>query len=258
MKSEQNEIWKPCPGFELWYDVSNMGNIRSYQFKGSGMKRRIEPVLMKPCIEKYVMANLSRGVGRGKYKREAVHILVAKAFIPNPLSLKWVHHKNDDKLDPRAENLEWVSPGQNQKYAYKSGVRGRLNGESNGRSKLSKEQVIEIFKSAKNVYEIAANYGVTKTAVNNIRNGRSWSSVTRLTYKSKNHTKLTKAQILEIYNSSKTQKKLAKKYGISQAKVSSIKTGRSYSLVTKHKFMGKSHYQYHGILVTHGSLKQTG
>ena len=42
-----------------------------------------------------------------------VHRLVAEYFVPNPNNYTIVHHKNDNKLDCRAENLEWVTAQKN-------------------------------------------------------------------------------------------------------------------------------------------------
>lgn len=42
-----------------------------------------------------------------------VHRLVAEYFVPNPNNYTIVHHKNGNKLDCRAENLEWVTAQKN-------------------------------------------------------------------------------------------------------------------------------------------------
>lgn len=55
-----------------------------------------------------------------------VHRMVATCWVPNPKAAKLVHHKNENKKDNRAENLEWVTPkehlgdrhgGQTGRYA---------------------------------------------------------------------------------------------------------------------------------------------
>lgn len=49
----------------------------------------------------------------GHEKHVTVHRLVAETFIPNPLELPQVNHKNFDRADNRVENLEWCTNGQN-------------------------------------------------------------------------------------------------------------------------------------------------
>lgn len=60
---------------------------------------------------KYVRLNL----GRDK-RMFFTHRLVASAFIPNPLSLPEVNHKNENKVDNNANNLEWCTHAYNQIY----------------------------------------------------------------------------------------------------------------------------------------------
>lgn len=55
-----------------------------------------------------------------KYKYEYVHRLVAKTFIPNPLQLPQVNHKNFVPDDNRVENLEWCDSRFNTKHYWGS------------------------------------------------------------------------------------------------------------------------------------------
>ncbi len=58
----------------------------------------------------------------GKSKTHSVHRLVALHFIPNPLGKRYVNHKDGDKRNNAAENLEWTSPQENTQHASDTGL----------------------------------------------------------------------------------------------------------------------------------------
>ena len=62
----------------------------------------------------------------GKPKSAYVHRLIAAAFVENPDNLPQVNHKDGNTFNNRADNLEWVSPGDNVRHAYKSGLINRM------------------------------------------------------------------------------------------------------------------------------------
>lgn len=114
-----NEIWKPVVGFEGYYEVSNMGRVRSLDrsviFK-DGRKRLINGRVLR--VENnnngYQTVSLYKN---GKEKRNLIHRLVAQAFIPNPYNLPEVNHINEAKTDNRSENLEWCTRKYNNEYS---------------------------------------------------------------------------------------------------------------------------------------------
>lgn len=112
------EIWKAIKGYEGFYQVSNLGNVRSIDRdivgKDGILQKRKGAIMQKTIINSgYYSVGLRKD---GKRKRELIHRIVATAFIPNPNGLMFVNHKDEDKLNNCSSNLEWCSPKYNVNY----------------------------------------------------------------------------------------------------------------------------------------------
>lgn len=104
------EIWKDIQGYDGKYSVSNLGNVRSNCY---GKVRLLKPMLSAGRYNGYLMVTLYKdSVG----KKVKVHRLVAEAFIPNPNRLPVINHKDEDRTNNRADNLEWCTIAYNTTY----------------------------------------------------------------------------------------------------------------------------------------------
>jgi len=99
-----NEIFKDIPNYEGKYQVSNLGRVKSLNYKNTGLES-----ILKQRIDKYgyCRLNLSNSIQKTVY----VHKLVAMTFLNHkPCGLDLViDHKNDIKTDNRVENLHIVT-----------------------------------------------------------------------------------------------------------------------------------------------------
>jgi hypothetical protein len=108
------EIWKEIKGYE-GYEVSNLGNVRSYLKRNSKQRYDIPRELTKGITpthcKEYVSVILSQ---EGKRKKFYVHRLVATTFIENTHTKPQVHHIDNDEKNNRFDNLQWVTNSENQ------------------------------------------------------------------------------------------------------------------------------------------------
>jgi hypothetical protein len=104
------EIWIDIPGYEGLYQVSNTGKIKSFSKNAPPSGR----VLKTSTSRGYVWVRLFDK--NKKYKNILVHRVVAKAFVPNPNNYKEVNHKDENKQNNNADNLEWCSRAYNMSY----------------------------------------------------------------------------------------------------------------------------------------------
>ena len=113
------EIWKPVVGYEGLYECSNLGNVRSLNYRHTNTIKNLSLSLNK---DGYVQVKLWKNC---KGKVLAVHRLVAEAFVPNPNNKPQIDHINTDKtnntvwlnedgsVNYEKTNLRWVTKKEN-------------------------------------------------------------------------------------------------------------------------------------------------
>lgn len=89
------------------YEVNRKGEIRH-----KTRKQILKPRL-NPAGYAYVNFNID-----GCRKNFAIHRIVANAFIPNPNGYSEINHKDYNRANNCADNLEWVDSSQNKRHAF--------------------------------------------------------------------------------------------------------------------------------------------
>ena len=169
------EVWKDIVGYEGFYQVSNLGNVRSVdrvydhngrnQHKRTKQLRREKSIVLSQANKEYKQVCLRKPNVKNNH---LVHRLVAETFIPNPENKRTVNHKDGNKHNNKVTNLEWATDKENQHHY----LRNNIN------IKEKKVIIIELDKIFNNARE-CANYlksiGVNKanhSAINQVCNGK--------------------------------------------------------------------------------------
>ena len=106
----ENETWAAVAEFPS-YEVSNLGRVRRF-VTGRILAQTVMPAGYRAC------SLWERNIGHTRL----VHRLVAVAFYPGNVENTEVNHRNLDKGDNRAENLEWVSRSENLLHRARHGI----------------------------------------------------------------------------------------------------------------------------------------
>lgn len=115
----EQEKWLPVKGYEGFYEVSNMGNVRSVDRRCNGKRQGSSKMCKGKVLNQitnyqgYKRVNLSVNQNR---KAFFVHRLVADAFVENPNKFRFVNHKDENKGNNKSENLEWCTCVYNVNY----------------------------------------------------------------------------------------------------------------------------------------------
>lgn len=115
MNRQPNEEWRDIAGFEGYYQISNLGRVKSLK-RGRCSKEKLRVFAKAP--NGYFRMVLSVGNVR---KTISAHRAVAEAFIPNPMGFETVNHIDFDKSNNSVGNLEWVSVQDNIGHACQHG-----------------------------------------------------------------------------------------------------------------------------------------
>jgi hypothetical protein len=165
------EEWRAVLGFEGYYEVSDLGAVRSRHFDPPQPKKHRLNCCGYPVLVLY---------GGGKRRTVPLHRLVAEVFRAdqrNALHCE-VAHLDGNRLNASADNLKWVSRSENLSHRHQHGTDDR--GERHSSARLTNAQAVEIrsLRAKRKYRELAAEYGVGLRTIHDIVYGRRYAEAT--------------------------------------------------------------------------------
>ena len=173
------EIWKDIEGYEGFYQVSNLGRVRSLDHiahsKNGVPQYRHGKILKQSTVRSgYKRVHISKD-GNAEYR--AVHRLVAFAFCEKPEGMDIVNHLDNDPSNNRADNLEWTDCKGNMQHATRQGRMGWQPENLKKAQEARKIPVITIAPDGTRTWfpsqaDAAKALHVTRSHIGSICNGR--------------------------------------------------------------------------------------
>lgn len=174
---EIREKFIDIAGYEGYYQVSNLGRIKSLKRTTRNGKCEADKILVNTVANKgYLAVGLKKN---GKSKNYLVHRIVASSFISNPQNKPQVNHKNGDKSDNRVDNLEWATQSENIRHGLDMGLYN-CKSRAGAHSKLNLDDVMAIMalKGKMKLKETGNKFGISDRHVWAIQNGKRWDYFT--------------------------------------------------------------------------------
>ena len=184
----ETENWKDVRGFEGKYKVSDKGRVysvprlNSLGNKCGGKYLRPRKIGCKEGMTPYYQYCLCI---EGINVNLKIHRLVATHFVDNPEDKPEVNHKDGNKQNNCADNLEWVTHQHNCLHRFTILKQTPVTGVKHGQSVLSEADVVEIYNRIKdlkreefNAAALGREFGCDGRAILNIYLKQAWAWLT--------------------------------------------------------------------------------
>lgn len=160
------EIWEDIVDYEGYYQISNLGRIKSLK-----RKYRKKEIFIKTSKNKdgYIYVILSKN---NISKCFLVHRLVAQTFIPNPNNFPEINHKDENKYNNYVDNLEWCDRKYNINYNNLSKRINRINRKDLSKQVYQYDLNNNFIKKWESTMEIQRQLKYCNSAISECCNGK--------------------------------------------------------------------------------------
>ena len=146
------EEWRDIQGYEGKYMVSNLGRVKSLNYRNNGKEGILKGVANGNGYLEVILFK----EGKGKHYR--INRLVAQAFLPNPDNLPEVNHKDENKQNNCVENLEYCSKLYNINY----GTGSKRSAEKRSKPLFGINKVSGLILEFPSIAEASRQTGINK------------------------------------------------------------------------------------------------
>lgn len=178
------ETWRNIPGWEAFFQVSDLGRVRALERKFYRRHNKTEKLVKYTYQARAVRQWICIGTGypmvnlqaNGRTKAKSVHSAVLEAFVgPRPSVHHVSCHNDGSRTNNFLSNLRWDTYKGNEADKLKHGT--RLCGERNHRAKLTEHDVLSIRASGARQQELANRYGVSQVKISQIKLRKCWRHI---------------------------------------------------------------------------------
>lgn len=226
-----NEFWVPIKNYESHYLISSFCRIKSInrlvpQKRGTFTSKVAQLIKIHFGSDGYLQVRLTNEKGT---KTLSIHRLMALSFnLPNPLNLPEINHIDGVKTNCLLSNLEWSTRKDNMIHAVEKGLR-TYKGKKTPKKDFSTNDILYIYSSTELTGALAKKLSVTKSSIQRIKSGKTYSRITQHGRSDNRAQKLTLEVANEIRCSNLSQREICIKYKVSKGLVYNIKNGISYN-----------------------------
>jgi hypothetical protein len=186
LKDLEGEVWKAVEGYNGKYQISNKGRLKVYGKYGSPDKSRVDFIRPHDNGAGYYQVRMSKN---GKTIQVRLHKLVAQYFLENTNNYPQLNHKDTDKSNNAADNLEYCTNQFNSIHSQENGLQGKRRFTYE-----IAEEIRKLKREGMKEAEIAKIYNTNYHYIRLIVTGVKWSNNDVKI----NNSKISKETVIEI------------------------------------------------------------